>query len=243
MCAERRAGSPVNILAIGAHPDDIVLQCGGTMAKYAAAGHAITMVVMCPGVSKRDPPSLEETIRERQREVSASAAMIGATAVWMTYRDFDLPYDYESKLPLVEQIRKTRPEVIFGHHPSDYSSDHRRASELLDECYMMAFQSGIKTESPAIQPRAMIYHMDTVGGLGFVPDAYVDITDFIQMKCRMIECHESEVRPYAGNPVVDTVEWIEVNARYRGIQAGVRYAEAFCWPRRWASLETRHLLP
>ena len=233
----------MNILAIGAHPDDIVLQCGGTLAKYAAAGHAITTGIMCPGVSRRDPQSVEEVIMERRQEVANSAGLIGASAVWLGYRDFELPYDFESKLTLVEEIRRANPDVIFVHHPADYSIDHRRASELVDECHMMAFQPGIKTDSPAIEPGAMVYHMDTVGGLGFVPDVYVDITDYLDIKCSMIECHESEVRLYEGHPVVDTVEWIQVNARYRGIQAGVRYAEAFSWPRRWASLETKHLLP
>ncbi len=233
----------MRVLAIGAHTDDVVLQAGGTLAKYAAGGHTITIIVLCPGVRKHDELSYEEAVAIRKQEAEASASLVGASLVWMGYEDFNLPRTFEKKLPLVDAIRQANPDVIFGHYPDDYSIDHRMAAELTDECYMMAFQKGIETDVPPCVPTAMIYHMDTVGGLGFVPDTYVDITEHFETKRRMMELHASEVRPWAGHPVFDTLEWMEVTARYRGIQRAVRYAEAFAWSRRWASVEEDRRLP
>ncbi len=233
----------MRVLVIGAHTDDAILQAGGTLAKYAEAGHSITIIVLSPGVKKDDELPYEEAASIRRREAEASAAVIGATLIWMGCEEFNLPRTYEEKLPLVDAIRRANPDVILGHYPDDYSIDHRVAAELTDECYMMAFQKGIKTDAPPCAPTAMIYHMDTVGGVGFIPDTYVDITEHYDIKRRMMELHESEVKPYLGHPVFDTLEWMEVHARYRGIQRAVRYAEAFCWSRRWASVEEKRLLP
>ena len=233
----------MNILAFGAHPDDIVLLCGGTLAKYASAGHKIFMAVVCRGdaVTTTLPP--EEFGRLREEELRRSAAIINATVFPLGFPDFAIPSDYRVKLQIVEIIRRVTPEVIFTHDEEDYTMDHRRTAELLDDCFIMSRATGVKTESPSCSRHLMIYHMDTVGGGSFVPDVFVDITDFYHIKRKMMECHETEVLPYQGDPVVDTLEWMEVTARYRGIQAGVRYAEAFRWPRRWSRMEIQHLLP
>jgi LmbE family N-acetylglucosaminyl deacetylase len=77
----------MKILAIGAHPDDVEIFCGGTIAKYAAKGHEIVMVSVTNGEIGSKELSCEEIIKIRRKEGEAAAKVIGAEYVWMGYRD------------------------------------------------------------------------------------------------------------------------------------------------------------
>jgi len=88
-----------------------------------------------------------------------------------------------------------------------------------------------------------ICYMDTVSGLSFDPDEFVDISPVFELKRKMLECLETDVAPYRGHPVLDTMEWVEITARFRGIQSGVRYAEAFARSPYWGSSLPTRLLP
>ena len=72
-----------------------------------------------------------------------------------------------------------------------------------------------------------IYYMDTLGGHGFVPEQYVDITEEIELKLRALECHESQIKWMLEHDKIDFVEWVRASSRYRGLQSGVQYAEGF----------------
>jgi hypothetical protein len=109
----------------------------------------------------------------------------------------------------------------------------------------MARQVTIETESPPLSPEdpPEVIFMDTIGGLGFEPEEFVDISEHFHTKRRMIECYESEIAEWQDHPVFSWLEWLEVNSRYRGIQSGVRYAEAFRRANKWGVRSTKRLLP
>ena len=233
----------MNILAFGVHPGDIEYFCGGTLAKYAQAGHAVSMAIMCKGDCAPFPIDQEEYLRNCEEESRKAAAIIGATLYHIGFWDFRIPRDEADKDRIVRVVREAQPDVIITHGPGDYLVDHTIASELVEECALMAPQVGIVTDSLAPTRGAHLLHMDTLSGLGFTPDEFVDITNVFETKLQMLLCHESVLAPWRGHPVLDSVEMMEVSARYRGIQANVRYAEAFRRDRKWGWATAHRFLP
>ena len=222
----------MNVLAIGAYPSEIVLLCGGTLARYALAGHSVSVLAMCRSVSRYPEPN-EEIAQLYAREYRNAAAVIGAATYHLQLRQFDLKNDYETRLKITEIIRQVQPGVIFTHDSNDYARDHRTTSDLTTESMFMSKQAGIKTGSPVVGYHPYVVFMDTVSGLGFDPEQYVDITKVIDLKRRMVMAFEHEVEEFKDSPVLEPIEWMEITARYRGVQGGHRYAEAFRWPHRW----------
>ena len=222
----------MNVLAIATNASEMVLVCGGTLARYALAGHTVSTLALCRS-GTRHPEFTAELAEAENREYRNSAAVIAATTYHLERPRFDLRHDHETALQVTEIIRQVQPGLIITHDDNDYSRDHRVTSELATEGLFMAKQPGIKTGSAPIVEHPCVVFMDTVTGLGFDPEQYVDITKVFDHKLRMLRAFEMEVEEFADNPVVETIEWMEVTARYRGVQCGVRYAEAFRWPHRW----------
>jgi LmbE family N-acetylglucosaminyl deacetylase len=233
----------VNVLAFGAHPDDIELYCAGTLAKYARDGHPVTMAVICSGDSGYEGLPPKEVARMREEESCKAAAIIGATTHHLRYSDHQVPTDDTIKQQISEIIRSASPVVLITHDPNDCFVDHVRTSELVEECLYMARDRTIVTSYPAAEGPVVLFYMDTVAGLGFQPQEFVDITDVFETKRRMVECHESQIVQWKDHPALDTMEMMEVTARFRGLQVGVRYAEVFRRADKWDRTFHERLLP
>jgi len=232
----------VKVLAIGAHPSDLVHLCGGTLARYALGGNQVAMAVLCIGNSAFPafPPELESA---RAGEFRQSASVIGAEAHWLALWDFAVRDEPHCRFRLVELMRQVVPDVILTHCPDDYCTDHAVIGELGSECMMMARQPGIRTDSPPIPLQPDVIHMDTVSGLGFAPQEFVDITEVMETKRSMLQRFEMELEMHGGDPVVAPLEWAEITSRFRGLQCGVRYAEAFRRSQKWGRMAARRSLP
>lgn len=113
----------------------------------------------------------------------------------------------------------------------------------MQESSLLARQHGVQTESPAIQTHSEIICTDTVAGVSFRPEPFVDIGDVIEAKRSMMMAYQGEIKAWQDDLVVPWMEWMEVTCRYRGIQPGARYAEAFRPLRRSGSLSPQRLLP
>jgi LmbE family N-acetylglucosaminyl deacetylase len=207
----------MRVLAFVAHPDDAALICGGTLARYSRAGHQVSIAVLCQGESPPVGIPPEELRAQREAEVRRSAALINATVYLLGYPDLHPPAEEEARPRAVEMIRQVDPEVVLTHYPQDPLKDHRRASELVEASVAVAWHPAIVTHTPPCTRHSVLYYMDTISGLNFEPDEFVDITGVFDLKRRMLECHEIEAAEYRGHPVFDTMEWVEVTARYRGV--------------------------
>ncbi|MBM4435670.1 MAG: PIG-L family deacetylase [Actinobacteria bacterium] len=235
----------MNILALAAHPDDIEILCAGTLARYASDGHAVTMVVFTDG-SMGDLKVLPDELRRiRKTEAEASAAIIGARLLWPGVTD-ELVFPNEAQRRLmIDLLRQADPDVIFTHSPNDYHPDHRYLSQLVFDSY---FQKGL----PHIPEQqwaacrfggAQIYYMDNLGGIEFTPTEYVDVTAVMDTKRRMLECHQSQIKPMRELARTDLLEMTEAQSRFRGLAAGCRYAEAFRKLEAFQRGLTRRILP
>jgi LmbE family N-acetylglucosaminyl deacetylase len=237
--------TPLRILALGAHADDLELQCAGTLARWAGQGHHLVMATATWCKFGSYELSLEECSRLRHAEAAESASLIGAEYRALMFPDDGVnPYDPEQQRQVVELIRQTRPEVIITHAPSDYHTDHTNLCELVKWSGPVLGIPQYESGSLALDYNPALYFMDTLNGRSFEPTAFVDITGTFATKQAMLSCFRSQIGFLKQYFNLDVLEQVEIVARYRGIQAGVRYAEAFqrYGGAGWGNL-TRHYLP
>ena len=230
----------MNVLAIGAHGDDIEVQCGGTLAKYAARGDTVFMCVVTDGRGRPqgDPDQIAQV---RRAESQASANVIGAELVWMGIPDGGLKVNDEYLHQFVQVIRQTKPNIIITHPPEDYHPDHRYTSQLVRDAAQLARVRNYPSDLPPYRETLPIAFMDGVLGLDFQPEEWVDISDVFDKKAEMLSQHVSQMMPDSYEPDFvppppeenPFMRMIEIQSGFRGMQCGVRYGEAFVW---WRSL-------
>ena len=235
----------LRILAVGAHPDDLELNCVGTLARYAADGHEVIMAVFTSGNMGDVHILPDELAAIRRREAEASAAVIGARLLWPGVTDELVFPDLEQRRLMIDLLREADPDVILTHSPTDYHPDHRYVAQLVFDSY---FQKGLPHLPDQTQPacrfgQAQVYYMDNLGGIGFLPNEYVDITPVMETKKLMLGCHASQFQAMAELAETDMMEMMFTQARFRGLAAGCRYAEGFCRLDAYQRGLTRRVLP
>jgi len=219
----------MNILAIGANPDDVELFCSGTLIRYKKEGHKVAMCWVTTGDKGSLDISPRETTETRAEEAHKSASLIGAEAIPLGIPDGEVYHNEKMRRKLVDVIRKTEPDVIITHSSNDYMSDHTLTSQLVFEASFWAGSPGYKGEKDlsTCQVRPFVFYMDTVTGVNFLPTEYVDITAVFEKKREVLACHQSQVKFIKERNGIDILEMMEIMARFRGLQCGVTYAEGF----------------
>jgi len=233
----------MKILAVGAHPDDIEILCAGTMAKYAKLGYEVYICHVCDGSKGSNIYTSEEITAIRRKEAVESAKIIGATSLTANIPDGELIVDLESRIKIIDILRQTDPDLIITHSPDDYMSDHVNVSKLVFEATYLANLVLWKTNFPATTKLPFLYYMDTLSGLNFIPEEYVDVTDTIETKIKMMLKMKSQIGWLKDIHNSNADEFIRVVAKFRGFQAGVNYAEAFTQKRMYPQGLTKRVLP
>jgi LmbE family N-acetylglucosaminyl deacetylase len=234
----------MRVLAIGAHPDDLEILCGGTLARYAAEGHEVVMCNATLGNRGSFEHTSEQIAAIRLGEARSAAGIAGAEHVTLGFTDGEVDAsDRDQRTAVVDLVREARPDVILTHWPQDYMSDHNEVSRLVFDCSFHATLPLLETGRPHHDRVTPIYYFDTVMGLGFVPTEYVDVTQTIEQKVAMLEAHESQLTWLRDHDGIDVVEQMRAATRYRGLQCGVTYAEGFVPCLTWLRGTTRRLLP
>jgi len=220
---------PLDLLAIGAHPDDVEISCGGTIAVAASEGVRAGILDLTRGES-----ATNGTPEIRGAEAAEAARILGAAGRW----NAGLPdgglhaYDPEQVRRAVAWIRALRPEVVLVHFPKDRHPDHVAAAELIDRASYLAglrrFDAG--TGAEPFRPRARYHYVSRVG---FSPSFVVDVTAQWDVKRNAILAHASQIRRDAAGAKPTPlnregfVEFVESRARHYGGMIGVRYGEPF----------------
>ena len=236
----------MNVLAVGANPDDIELLCAGTLAACAQRGDAVSICYLTTGDKGSTDIPPREMAAIRRKEAKKSASIIGADVFPLGIPDGEVEVTLQLRRRIVEIIRKTAPDVIITHYPHDYMSDHNCTSRLVfDASFWAGVQNfdGRPGDSPACQTRLQMFYMDTVCGIGFAPQEYVDISEVIDVKMEMIAQHESQVKYMKEHDGFDMLEYVKTSARYRGYQCGITYAEGYVPVRVFPLLSSKRLLP
>ncbi len=230
----------MNVLVVGAHASSILFLACGTLFRYAQAGHGVTIAEMCSLLGEDSEPMTEAKILKRETEARQAATLVPAEISFFHPEASD---NIQAWQYLRELILKIKPEVIITHDPADYYICHKETSEMVAACGLTFQRHGSGIGQPPGFESPSIVYMDTMAGIAFEPEEFVDISAAFELKCRMLACFETETATWQDHPVVAWLEWMGIHSRYRGIQAGVRYAEAFRRPRRWGHLQPRRILP
>lgn len=234
----------MNVLAIGCHPDDLEVLCGGTLARYVKQGHKVIMGSVANGnVGHKviPPDELRET---RLMEAKQAAKTIGAEHFCLDVDDLRVnANDYEQFKKVVEIIREAKPDVIITHNPVDYMQDHEQTSKLVVNAAFCASVNHLKTPSPAYTNIVPVFYMDTVCGVEFLPTEYVDISDTIDIKLQALSCHQSQIKWMKDHDNIDFLDTVRTCSKYRGLQCNVAFAEGFRHYSGWHRFATKRLLP
>ncbi len=198
-------GLGVNVLAIGAHPDDIELGCGGALLAHRRAGHNITMLVMTDG-SANSPAAV------RTLEQQTVARRLDATLLWGGFHDGDIPAGKTAVQTIDRAIETSGAHVVYTHAPNDAHQDHRSVASA---------------SLAAARNIASYYAYETPSTSAFTPNVYLAIDDLLAHKIELIEQHHSQIaRRGRVDPLV-----VEAQARVRGHHGRLGLAEAFESPR------------
>lgn len=235
----------MNILAIGAHPDDLEILCAGTLALYASQGHSVGMAIFtCGNMGDLTVPP-EELAQIRKAESEAAAAVIGARVLWPGIMDEHVFPNEAQRRIMIDLMRESDPDIIITHSPNDYHPDHRYISQLVFDSY---FQKGLPHIPQQTKPACrfggtQIYYMDNLAGIGFLPTEYVDITSVMETKRRMLRCHKSQFKAISTLAHRDLEQLVDTQASFRGLAGGCAFAEGFCRVETWQRGLARRLLP
>ena len=195
----------VNILAIGAHPDDIEFGCGGALIKYTQSGHRLFLLVMTGG-------ELGGSSSVRTQEQKASGNILGAEKIyWGGYEDTHLVVDVDLIGKLEAVIAEVKPDFIFCNFPDDTHQDHRHLAQAIMSATRY-IRNVLFFEGPTTQ--------------NFNPQVFVDISDTLDKKVEALQAHHSQVMK-TNIEDLSIVEVARSSANFRGIQGRVKFAEAF----------------
>jgi len=224
------------VLAVVAHPDDAEYLCAGTLARARADGAEIGICVLCRGDKGQPDPPIPNLAAVRKREMTAAAKLLGARLLWAGFGDGQLADDPAQRRKLIELYRRFRPTLVLAHCGEDYHADHRAASSLAEAASWFCTSAGHKTPAAVMKTQPALWWMDTVNMSGFRPEFYVDVSEYVELKCRMLACHKSQLRRGAGGDFSPLEEQMLNQSRTRGAQAEVAAAEAFQVHHAWKRL-------
>lgn len=221
----------LDILAIGAHPDDIELSCAGTLAKEISNGKKAGILDLTRGeLGTRGTPEI------RDQEAKEAAKVLGVSIREnLGFRDGFFKNNEDHQLKVIEQIRKYKPEIVLCNAIDDRHIDHGKASNLVSDACFLSGLRRIETyidNTPQEQWRPkFVYHY--IQWKNLTPDFVVDITGYIDKKIDSVKAYKSQFydantnepeTPISSKNFMDSIRY---RAADLGRLTGVSYAEGF----------------
>jgi LmbE family N-acetylglucosaminyl deacetylase len=211
------------VLVVAAHSDDEALGCAGTMAKHVGDGDEVHVLFMTDGVGSRQLH--ENSIGDRLSAAKNASKIIGVS----TIKNLDFPDNKMDTVSLLDitktveqKIKEVQPHVIYTHHIGDLNVDHQVTHKAVmtacrpqpDSCVKEIYSFEVLSST----------EWQTSGFLPFIPNVFVDISEYLDVKRKVLEAYGAEMRM---PPHSRSVENIISYAGMRGHTVGTEYAEAF----------------
>ena len=221
----------VDILAIGAHPDDVELSCSGLLAKEIANGKSVAIVDLTKGELGTNGDEVT-----RKEEAEEAARTLGA----QTRRNLAMPDAFfennkENQLLIVEQIRDLQPDVVLCNAVDDRHIDHPRAAKLVHDACFLSGLAKVETnlndeQQKKWRPKHVLHYIQW---FDLEPDVIIDISGFIDKKIEVVKAYQSQFyqpdaqqakTPISSKNFLDSVEY---RARNLGRLIGKEHAEGY----------------
>lgn len=234
----------MRVLAFVAHPDDIELQCGGTLIKCVQRGDDVYACHLSNGDLGHVVIMPKELGIMRRNEAQDSGKVGGYHVLYGGFTDLEIfSGNRKSRDVIVDIIREIKPDFIITHNPVDYMADHVATSKLvLDASYAATLPDyPSKTKEPAKE--CPIYFMSPSRAFDFTPNEYVDVTDVMDLKKQAFLCHKSQVEWLMAHTHTDPTLNMYNASEFWGRQCGVKYAEVFSQHFSGSRITTKRLLP
>ncbi len=193
----------LNIVVIGAHPDDAELTTGGTAIKYAQLGHKVLFVSLTNGDAGHQSMGGGALAKTRTAEAGESAKRLGVTYKVLSNHDGELKAELHIRFHVIRLIREWNADIVISHRPNDYHPDHRNAAVLVQDAAYMVLVPNLVPDTPPLKKNPVfLYEQDHFKKpYPFQPDIAIDISDVYEKKMYAISAHKSQF--------FEWIPWIE----------------------------------
>jgi LmbE family N-acetylglucosaminyl deacetylase len=222
------------VLSIHAHPDDAEAWNAGTLRLLKDRGYKIVIATLTNGDLGGCNMGMTQTARVRSEEARKAALVLDAEYFSLGGTDGFLFDDKEMRLKTVSLIRKVKAGIIFTHLPTDYHSDHRITSGIVETAAMISSLDPVPVDEKPLKCTPLLYHSspfslsDPLGTKITPPHFFVDITSVIETKKKMLGYHISQIELMRHmHKIDDFFGFILEGNRNYGTMAGVEYAEVY----------------
>ena len=205
----------MNILAIGAHLDDIEIACGGTLAKAIEAGHHVSVLIMSKSGYTNKEGQVQRSDDQAVKEGLNALHTLGIQDIEiLDFETKDIPFRSDVVNAIDLCLAKQNPDMIFTHHPFDTHQAHEGVSKAT---IAAARRKNTVFFYEPITPSGRSY-------VAFKPTMYVDIGTTLDKKIESLKCHTSEYNKFGAE---DWIEGVRCRCGFRGYEIGKKFAEAF----------------
>lgn len=186
--------NPINVIVIGAHPDDCDLDAGGTAILFAQMGHHVKFISLTNGDAGHYAMGGGQLAKVRMAEAEEAGKRFGVEYLVMDNHDGELMPTLENRLEVIREIRKWNADIVIAHRPNDYHPDHRYAGMLVQDAAYMVIVPNIAPDVPALKKNPVfLYTADRFQDPNpFRPDIAVIIDPVFEQKIYAMAAHESQ---------------------------------------------------
>lgn len=221
----------LDVIAVGAHPDDIEIACGGALARLAQLGHTVGIVDLTDG----EPTPYCDHPGVRRAEALAAAEILGVHRVILDLPNRRLFDSFEARVALATEFRKFRPQLVIGlgGRTPTASPDHWQAMQITDAAVFYSRLTKWDDKFAGYAPHkiaAQLYcrlSFEATDAVAAGSECVMDISETLQQKMDSVRCYKTQFPPEKEY----VIERVEAVARYAGAMAGFAAGEAFYSPR------------
>jgi len=205
-----------NILAIGAHPDDLEFGCFGTLKKHLNKGDNVILAIMSHSTVENSNGDTTRTKDKSKQEAINASKILGAEINFLGFQDTNVPFNKSSIDAIESLIKNHNIDTIYTHWGGDTHQDHINTLDTTLAAGRLINNVFCYEQVPL--PRVCVHYP--------VANYYVDITDTIETKIKACKQHTSQVDKF-NEQGLDIIDSVITLAKYRGNQTNIKYAEAF----------------
>ena len=182
----------LNVIVIGAHPDDADIRAGGTAIKYAKAGHRVLFVSLTNGDAGHHEKGGGALARIRRAEAEEAGRRFGVEYAVLDNHDGELMPTLENRMEVIRLIRGWNADLVLGPRPNDYHPDHRNTAILVQDAAYMVIVPNVASDVPPLEKNPVFMYVEDrfQKPYPFQPDVAVDITEEFEQKVYAMAAHE-----------------------------------------------------